>query len=52
MRGEGKRILSAVERLRNAEVEGGAPEQQMTTYHRRNSTGRQSLSKMRLNRKI
>jgi hypothetical protein len=38
MHGEGKRIPSIVETPRNAEVEGGAPEQQMTTYHRENGT--------------
>jgi len=38
MRGEGKPIPSIVERPRNAEVEGVAPEQQMTTYHRGNNT--------------
>jgi len=38
MRGEGKRIPSIIERHSNAEVAGGAPEQQMTTYYRGNST--------------
>lgn len=33
-----KQIPSTVERPRNTEVEGGAPEKQMTTDHRGNST--------------